>query len=222
MLCSTLLWKEELSFTKGLPFKSMQSKANKHTFTFIHLQFQIQWSWHQHDISHWDISTIRRPWCPRHWCSYGLLLSTPWGEGGWLPKKTHLLKPLSEVRSIPTHQTSLSISSSSILAVLYTSFNNMTPRLQYRFDESWCLKWQNLLVHLVVCHQLAVNDATFHVLGQGVLDDLCDEGDIIWDPRRLLRWTKRPGKVIITKGPEREAKLSYASCATERWFEPPS
>lgn len=54
MLCSTLLWKEELSFTKGLPFKSMQSKANKHTFTFIHLQFQIHWSWHQHDISHWD------------------------------------------------------------------------------------------------------------------------------------------------------------------------
>ena len=111
------------------------------------------------------------------------------GQRGLIAKENPyaLLKPLSEVRSIPTHQTSLSISSASILAVLYTSFNNMTPRLEYRFDESWCLKWQNLLVHLVVCHQLAVNDATFHVLGQGVLDDLCDEGDIIWDQRRLLR-----------------------------------
>lgn len=219
MLCSTLLWKEELSFTKGLPFKSMQSKANKHTFTFIHLQFQIHLSWHQHDISHWDTLApsggldvldidVLTASCRQHLGAKGVDCQR---------------KPICwNLRSIPTHQTSLSISSSSILAVLYTSFNNMTPRLQYRFDESWCLKWQNLLVHLVVCHQLAVNDATFHVLGQGVLDDLCDEGDIIWDPRRLLRWTWRPGKVIITKGPEREAELSYASCATERWFEPPS
>ena len=58
-------------------------------------------------------------------------------------------------------------------------------------DEGWCLKWQNLLVHLVVCHQLAVNDATFHVMGQGVLDDLCDQGDTILGSTKAIELNKK-------------------------------